>query len=166
VRHLLDERRVLQALVSRALVHAQERQALPPALEVESKTEVRLPRFRAPLTAVESVQVPRISWPSLRFHSSRGRLWALTLAGGFGIALLLIFGLQYLANPRTASRVRTVSPIERLRIPVSPAATLSLQALGGQSWVLVESLAGGQVHDSILDSGESKVLPLCTGLRV
>jgi hypothetical protein len=90
----------------------------------------------------------------------------LTLAGGFGIALLLIFGLQYLANPRTASRVRTVSPIERLRIPVSPAATLSLQALGGQSWVLVESLAGGQVHDSILDSGESKVLPLCTGLRV
>jgi hypothetical protein len=80
--------------------------------------------------------------------------------------LVLIFGLQFLANRRTASRVGSVAPIERPRIPVSAAATLSLQARGGQSWVLVESLAGGKVYDAILDSGESKVLPLGAGLRV
>ena len=49
---------------------------------------------------------------------------------------------------------------------MSAAATLSLQARGGQSWVSVESLAGGKVYDAILDSGESKVLPLGGGLRV
>lgn len=163
LRHLLDERKALQAQVSLALAQAQERQALPPVLEVESRPEVSLPRFRTPSTAAEPVLAPRIAWPSLRFPIPRGRLWALSLAGGFGIALLLIFGLQFLANRRTAS---SVAPIERSRIPVSAAATLSLQARGGQSWVLVECLAGGKVYDAILDSGESKVLPLGAGLRV
>ena len=166
VRHLLDERKALQAQVSRSLGQLQERQALPSVLEVESRPEVRLSRFRTPSTASESVLGPRISWPSSRFHIPRGRLWALFLAGGFGIAFLLIFGLQFLANRRTASRADSGALIERSRIPVSAAATLSLQALGGQSWVLVESLAGGKVYDAILDSGESKVLPLGGGLRV
>jgi hypothetical protein len=166
VRRLLDERNALQAQVSRSLGQLQELQALPPVLEVECRPKASLPRFRTPPTTAEFVPGPRISWPSLRFHIPRGRLWALSLAGGFGIALLLIFGLQFLANRRTASRVGSLAPIERSRIPVSAAATLSLQARGGQSWVSVESLAGGKVYDAILDSGESKVLPLGGGLRV
>ena len=43
---------------------------------------------------------------------------------------------------------------------------LILQARGGQVWVLVESLSGGKVYDAFLDKGESKVLPLGTGLRI
>ena len=172
VRHLLDERNALQAQVSRALAHAQERQALPLAQEAElaqpadARPEVGSLRFRTPSTVVESVQEPRISWPYLPFPIPRGRLWVFFLAGGFGIALLLIFGLQLLANRRSASMVGTVAPIERLRIPSSVAATLSLQARGGQSWVLVERLSGGKVYDAVLDAGESKVLPLGTGLRI
>lgn len=166
LRHLLDERKALQAQVARALDKVQERQVLPSVLEVECRPEVSLSRFRTPSTAAESVLAPRISWPSSQVHIPRGRLWALSLAGGFGIALLLIFGLQFLANRRTASRVGSVAPIERSRIQVSAAAMLSLQARGGQSWVSVESLAGGKVYDAILDSGESKVLPLGAGLRV
>ena len=172
VRNLLDERNALQAQVSRALVLAQERQALPPAQEAElaqpaeARSEVGSLRFRTPSTVVEAVQAPRISWPSLPFPLLRGRLWVLSLGGGLGIALLLIFGLQFLANRRSASGVGTVAPIERSRIPSSAAATLSLQARGGQVWVLVESLSGGKVYDAFLDKGESKVLPLGTGLRI
>ena len=173
VRHLLDERNALQAQVSRALAQAQERQALPPAQEAEvaqpaeARSEVGSLRFRTPSTVVESVQGPRISWPSLPFPLPSGRLWVLSLAGGFGIALLLIFGLQFLANRRTASRVGTVAPIERSRIPSSAAATLSLEARGGQSWVLVERLLGGEiVYDVILESGQSKNLPLGSGLKI
>jgi hypothetical protein len=159
VRDLFDERNALQAQVSLALAQAQERHALPPTLEAELeppaevRPEVGLPRFRIPLTVVESEEAPRVSWPSLRFHIPRGRLWAWSLAGGFGIALLLLFGLQFLANKRTASRVGTVLPIERSRIPRSVATTLILQARGGQIWVLVEGLSGGKVYDAILDSG-------------
>ena len=173
VRHLLDERNALQAQVSRALAQAQERQALPPAQEAEvaqpaeARSEVGSLRFRTPSTVVESVQGPRISWPSLPFPLPSGRLWVLSLAGGFGIALLLIFGLQFLANRRTASRVGTVAPIERSRIPSSAAATLSLEARGGQSWVLVERLLGGEiVYDAILEPGQSKDLPLGSGLKI
>ena len=172
VRHLLDERNALQAQVSRALAQAQERQALPPAQEAEvaqpaeARSEVGSLRFRTPSTVVESVQGSRISWPSLPFPLPSGRLWVLSLAGGFGIALLLIFGLQFLANRRTASRVGTVAPIERSRIPSSAAATLSLEARGGQSWVLVERLGGGIVYDAILEPGQSKDLPLGSGLKI
>ena len=172
VRNLLDERNALQAQVSRALAQAQERLALPPAQEAELVTptegrpEVGLPRFRIPLPVVESVQALRVSWPSLRCHIPRGRLWAWSLAGGFGIALLLIFGRQFLANQRSASRDGIAAPIERSRIPSSAAATLSLQARGGQVWVLVESLSGGRVYDAFMEKGESKVLPLGTGLRI
>jgi hypothetical protein len=166
LRHLLDERKALQAQVSRSLAQVQERQALPPVLEVESRPRASLPRFRTSPTADDSVLARQISWHYLRFDIPRVRLWALSLTGGFGIALLLIFGLQFLANRRTASRVGSVAPIERSRIPTSAAATLSLQARGGQSWVLVESLAGRKVYDAVLDSGESKVFPLGAGLRV
>lgn len=170
--HLLDERNDLQAQVSRALAQAQERQALPPAQEAElaqpaeAWSEVGSLRFRTPSTVVESVQAPRISWPTLPFPISRGRTWALSLAGGFGIALLLIFGLQFQANRRTASRVGTVAPIERSRIPSSTAATLSLGARGGPSWVLVERLGGGIVYEAILESGQNKDLPLGSGLKI
>ena len=41
-----------------------------------------------------------------------------------------------------------------------------LQARGGQVWVLVESLSGGRVYDAFMEKGESKVLPLGTGLRI
>ena len=172
VRHLLDERNALQAQVSRALAQAQERQALPPAQEAEvaqpaeARSEVGSLRFRTPSTVVESGQAPRIFWPSLPFPLPSGRLWVLSLGGGFGIALLLIFGLQFLANRRSASRVGTVAPIERSRIPSSAAATLSLQARGGQSWVQVERLGGGIVYDAILEPGQSKDLPLGSGLKI
>ena len=172
VRHLLDERNALQAQVSRALAQAQDRQALPPAQEAElaqpdeGRPEVGSLRFLTPSTVVESVQAPSLFWPSLPLPIPRGQVWALSLAGGFGIALLLIFGLQFLANRRIASRVGTVAPIERLRIPRPAATTLSMQARGGQVWVLVESLSGGKVYDAFLDTGESKVLPLGTGLRI
>ena len=163
VRHLLDERNALQAQVSRALPPAQEAEVAQPA---EARSEVGSLRFRTPSTVVESVQGPRISWPSLPFPLPSGRLWVLSLAGGFGTALLLIFGLQFLANRRTASRVGTVAPIERSRIPSSAAATLSLEARGGQSWVLVERLGGGIVYDAILEPGQSKDLPLGSGLKI
>ena len=164
VRHLLDERNALQAQVSRALPPAQEAEVAQPA---EARSEVGSLRFRTPSTVVESVQGPRISWPSLPFPLPSGRLWVLSLGGGFGIALLLIFGLQFLANRRTASRVGTVAPIERSRIPSSAAATLSLEARGGQSWVLVERLLGGEiVYDAILEPGQSKDLPLGSGLKI
>ena len=172
VRHLLDERNALQAQVSRALAQAQERQALPLAQEAElaqpadARPEVGSLRFRTPSTVVESVQGPRISWPSLPFPLPSGRLWVLSLGGGFGIALLLIFGLQFLANRRSASRVGTVAPIEHSMIPRSASTMLRLQARGGQVWVLVESLSGGKDYDAFLDTGESKVLPLGTGLRI
>ena len=172
LRNLFDERNALQAQVSLALAQAQERQALSPALAAELVTpaegrpEVGLSRFRIPLPVVESVQALRLSWLSLRCHIPRGRLWAWSLAGGFGIALLLIFGRQFLGNQRTASRDGIVATIERSRIPRSAATMLILQARGGQVWVLVESLSGGKVYDAFLDKGESKVLPLGTGLRI
>ena len=172
VRHLFDERNALQAQISRALAQAQERHALPPILEAElappaeGRPEVGLPRFRIQLTDVESAQAPRVSWLSLRFHIPRGRRWDWSLAGGLGIALLLLFGLQFLANQRTAPRVGTVAPIEHSMIPRSASTMLRLQARGGQVWVLVESLSGGKVYDAFLDTGQSKVLPLGTGLRI
>lgn len=172
VRHLLDERKALQAQVSRALAQAQERQALPPSPNAELaqtavvRPKAESPRFHTSSTDNEPIQAPRISWPTLTFPIAKGRTWALSLAGGFGIALLLIFGLQFQANRRTASRVGTVAPIERSRIPSSTAATLSLGARGGPSWVLVERLGGGIVYDAILESGQNKDLPLGSGLKI
>jgi len=44
--------------------------------------------------------------------------------------------------------------------------TIQLQALGGESWVLVEDLKGRQVFDAILQPGAPKRLPLAQGLRL
>ena len=49
---------------------------------------------------------------------------------------------------------------------MATSASLRLEARGGPSWVLVERVEGGTVYDAILEPGQSKVLPLGSGLKI
>ena len=160
IRQLLDERKSLQEQVSRGLLHPRGPEALPPAAAV-SLTPVRrswsylhLPRFQSLYAAIPSFGLP-----------NRLQLGVLF---GAGVALvLMVLGLPYLLNRRSlplggSPRV----PISRERSPLPTAASLRVEARGGQSWVQVERLGGGIVYDAILESGQNKNLPLGSGLKI
>jgi len=178
IRHLLDERKALQEQVSRALIQSSRPEALPPAAPSvpagerasfqggKRWSEVRLPRFPSSSSASPSFRLPRLSRSALRWSTPHGRQIGLVL--GAGIALVLFgLGLPHLLNRRSIPAVDpALVPLGGERSPASTSQSLRVEARGGQSWVLVERLSGGVVVDSILEPGQSKVLPLGSGLRM
>ena len=160
IRHLLDERKALQEQVSRVPMQPLVPEALPPAAEVPLApvrrrwTYLRLPRFQSPYTATPSFGLPN----GLK----------LGVLVGAGVALvLLVLGLPCLLNRRSLplGGAPTVSN-GRKPSPLPAAASLRLEARGGQSWVLVERLGGGKVVDAILEPGQGKNLLLGSGLKI
>jgi hypothetical protein len=162
IRQLLDERKSLQEQVSRGLLHPRGPEALPPAAEVPLTpvrrrwSYLRLPRFR--------FQSPYTATPSFRLPNGL----KLGVLCGAGVALvLLVLGLPNLLNRRSLplGGAPTVAN-GRKPSPLPAAASLRLEARGGQSWVQVERLGGGIVYDAILESGQNKNLPLGSGLKI
>jgi len=160
IRHLLDERKALQEQVSRVLMQPRMPEALPPAAEVPLTpvrrrwSYLRLPRFQSPYTATPSFGLPNGLKLGVLFSA--------------GVALvLLVLGLPYLLNRRSLplGGAPTVSN-GRKPSPLPAAASLRLEARGGQSWVQVERLGGGVVYDAILESGQNKNLPLGSGMKI
>ena len=160
IHYLLDERKALQEQLSRGLFRPRAPEALPPAAAVSvvpvrrSWSYLRLPRFQLPYNAIPSFGLPN-------------RL-QLGMIIGSGVALvLLVLGLPSLLNRRSLPLGGTPTvPLDSERSPLPTAAILRVKARGGQSWVLVERLGGGIVYDAILESGESKDLPLGSGLKI
>ena len=160
IRHLLDERKALQEQLSLGLVQPRSPEALPPAAAVSltpdsrSWSYLRLPRFQLPYTAIPSFGLPN-------------RLQLGMIFGG-GVALvLLVLGLPSLLNRRSLPLGGTPSaPLDRERSPLPTAASLRVMARGGQSWVQVERLGGGILYNAILEPGQSKDLPLGSGLKI
>ena len=160
IRHLLDERKALQEQVSRVLMQPRLPQTLPPAAEFPLPkvrrrwSYLRLPRFQSPCIATSSFGLPNGLKLGVLF--------------GAGIALvLLVLGLPYLLNWRSLPLGGTPTVFTgRKPSPLPRAASLRLEARGGQSWVLVERLGGGIVYDAILEPGQSKDLPLGSGLKI
>jgi len=154
IRQLLDERKALQQQVVRALAEIRQQKLLP-----------------ASGAASEFSDHPKAKiWIKLQIHRFRRlpklRLMGLSAAaalGLFGSALVIpsLFSTRSLAPRGGAS---TLSP----QAPPVPSVftTIQLQALGGESWVLVEDLKGRQVFDAILQPGAPKRLPLAQGLRL
>lgn len=175
--HLLDERKALQEQVSRVLVQAGERQSLPAAEADEVAAHASTSGAAQPLRAPKrwaDVRLPRFQAPSAgepRFQLSRLRrpVGLIALAGGVLLALV-VFGLQALVTRRItpASKLALPKP-EVPAVPSNPAASsgrLTLQASGGESWVLVEDFNGGKMYDAILEAGQSHVLPIGGGIRL
>ncbi|MCP9782111.1 hypothetical protein KBY83_02100 [Cyanobium sp. WKJ7-Wakatipu] len=160
IRQLLDERKSLQEQVSLGLLHPRAPEALPPAAAVSltpvrrSWSYLRLPLFQSPYAANPSFGLP-----------NRLQLGVLF---GAGVALvLMVLGLPYLLNRRSLPLGGSPTvPFSRERSPLPTAASLRLEARGGQSWVQVERLGGGIVYDAILESGQNKNLPLGSGLKI
>ena len=160
IRHLLDDRKALQEQVSSLLMHPRMPEALPPAAEVPLTpvrrrwSYLRLPRFQSPYTATPSFGLPNGLKLGVLFSA--------------GVALvLLVLGLPCLLNRRSLplGGAPTVSN-GRKPSPLPAAASLRLEARGGQSWVQVERLGGGVVYDAILESGQNKNLPLGSGMKI
>ena len=160
IHYLLDERKSLQEQVSRGLLQPRGPEALPPAAAVSltpvlrSWSYFRLLRFQSLYTAIRSFGLP-----------NRLQLGVLL---GAGVALvLMVLGLPYLLNRRSLPLGGSPTvPLGRERSPLPTAASLRLEARGGQSWVQVERLGGGVVYDAILESGQNKKLPLGSGLKI
>ena len=135
-------------------------EALPTAAEVPLTpvrrrwSYLRLPRVQSPYTATPSFGLPNGLKLGVLF--------------GAGVALVsLVLGLPYLLNRRSLPLGGSPTvPLIRERSPLPTAASLRLEARGGQSWVQVERLGGGIVYDVILESGQSKNLPLGSGLKI
>jgi hypothetical protein len=172
IRDLLDERKLLQEQVSRALMQSHELAELPPgvvdaASSAPSKwADVRLPRFQSPFTGSPSFSLTAIPRPAFLLSFPQGRNVGVAL--GSGIALvLLVLGLTYLWSRRSEPSIPGLPMPARGERPQLPTtANLRVEARGGQSWLLVEQLGGGKVYDAILEPGQSKVLSLGTGLRI
>ena len=160
IHYLLDERKALQEQLSLGLVQPRSPEALPPAAAVSltpvrrSWSYMRLPRFQSLYASIPSFGLPNRLQPGVLF--------------GAGVALvLMVLGLPYLLNRRSLPLGGSPTvPLGRERSPLPTAASLRLEARGGQSWVQVERLGGGIVYDAILESGQSKDLPLGSGLKI
>jgi hypothetical protein len=172
IRHLLDERKALQEQVSRALAQPTVPEALPPAVAVppapapRSWADVRLPRLQSPSSDAPASRRPPRSRLVFRFSIPTGRQRGIALGAGLVLALLVL-GLPQLLSRRSVPAAGG-PPLSAggQRSPVDTAANLRVEARGGQSWVLVERLGGGKVLDVILEPGQSKVLPLGSGLKI
>lgn len=173
IRHLLDERKVLQAQVAQVLMQPGKYEALPPAAAVAShcptlsrSPEVLLPRFESPSN---NPSFRRLHFPShipSLFSSPKGRQIA-SLGGGLVLSLVMLGLLQLLNWRAQPPVVSTFEPgREQLPSPIASPRNLWLKAIGGPSWVRVERLDGGMVFDAILESGQRKGLALGSGLRI
>ena len=171
IRHLLDERKALQEQVSRALAQPRVPEALPPAAAVppapapRSWADVRLPRFQSPSSDAPASRRPSPSRLVFRFSIPTGRQRGIALGAGLVLALLVL-GLPQLLTRRSVPAAGGPSVSAGGQPPVATAANLRLEARGGQSWVLVERIGGGKVLDVILEPGQSKVLPMGSGLKI
>jgi hypothetical protein len=172
LRHLLDERKALQEQVSRALVQSRAPEALLPAAAVAPApplnrwSDVRLPRFQSPSSNAPSPRRPLRSRLAFRFNIPTGRQRGVALGAGLVLALLLVGLPQLLSRRSVPAAGGPPASAGGQRSPVATSANLRLEARGGQSWVLVERLGGGKVVDAILEPGQSKVLPLGSGLKI
>jgi hypothetical protein len=160
IHYLLDERKALQEEVSRVLMQPRVPEALPPDPEVPLSPVRRRWSYQ---------RVPRIQSPSTTnplFGQPNGL--KLGVLFGAGVALvLLVLGLPHLLNRRSLPLGGSPTvPNGRDRSLLPAAASLRLEARGGQSWVLVTRLDGGSVYGAIMEPGQSKVLPLGSGLKI
>ena len=114
--------------------------------------------------ALASFQSPYTATPS--FGLPNGLKLGVLFSAGVAL-VLLVLGLPYLLNRRSLplGGAPTVSN-GRKPSPLPAAASLRLEARGGQSWVQVERLGGGVVYDAILESGQNKNLPLGSGMKI
>ena len=103
-----------------------------------------------------------------------GRVWRFGSASPLDARgeLLLVLALLLLGLPQLLSRRSgpaaggPPASAGGQPSPVATSASLRLEARGGPSWVLVERVEGGTVYDAILEPGQSKVLPLGSGLKI
>lgn len=172
LRHLLDERKALQEQVSRALLQPRAPEALLPAAAVlpalapRSWSYVRFPRFQSPSSNAPSPRRPLLSRLAFRFSIPNGRQRGVALGAGLVLALLVL-GLPQLLSRRSGPAAGgPPASAGGQPSPVATSANLRLEARGGESWVLVERVEGGTVYDTILEPGQSKVLPLGSGLKI
>jgi hypothetical protein len=172
LRHLLDERKALQEQVSRALVQSRAPEALLPSAAVapapplNSWSDVRLPRFQSPSSNAPSSRRPLRSRLVFQFSIPTARQRGVALSAGLVLALLVL-GMPLLLNRRSGPAAGgPPASAGGQPSPVATSATLRMQARGGESWVLVERVEGGTVYDAILEPGQSKVLPLGSGLKI
>jgi hypothetical protein len=172
IRHLLDERKALQEQVSRALVQPRAPEALPQAAANSPRAghtapnwwpNVRLPRFPAPASSFPPFRLSRLEF---RFSIPRGRQRGVALGAGVLLALLVLGLPQLLSRRSVPAAGSPPASAGGQRLPVATSANLRLEARGGQSWVLVTRLDGGSVYGAIMEPGQSKVLPLGSGLKI
>ncbi|MDP5117996.1 MAG: DUF4115 domain-containing protein [Prochlorococcaceae cyanobacterium MAG_34] len=154
IRQLLDERKALQQQVVRALAETRQPQLLPASGAVSEFSDH--PKAKI--------------WIKLQIHRFR-RLPKPRLIGISAAAVLVLvvaaLGIPSLFSSR-ALAPRGGALIRSSQAPsvLNASTTIQLQALGGESWVLVEDLKGRQVFDAILQPGAPKRFPLAQGLRL
>lgn len=162
IRHLLDERKALQNQVAHALEQAKEVRSLPAPGNVDGELVSPPPSPPAP------PQPAPMGWSDVRLP----RFPVVLVRLGIGVFLVLVvLGLQALLTRRMAPSPPTTTPPRPAVQPAAPGTAsvtgrLTLQASGGQSWVLVEDLKGAKVFDAILEPGQSQVLSIGSGLRL
>lgn len=165
LRQLLDERKSLQVLVSNALVQARD----SPQLLVSDKGSSAETRSRISPQIKLADELASFRFQALfnLFGELNGKRKALLfIVTGSAFLVATIIAGAHISGSRQieaiSKRVGSSSQSDEMLSKVS----LRLQAIGGQSWVLVEDLDGNIVLDTILEPGYSKFLSAKKGFRV